>query len=291
MIGRNPKPHANAGAEQIVAAVKDAARALNARRSAPFDPAWKHKRMNWDAKWADAARLFDPALNPALHALAHQKLDTLRTAVLHDRATYRYPLGEGDKYGLHDESGDGDLLVAFASEIWPGPETMVPPRATVYVMTDTAIADEDHTENAILPPKLPEVRTNDDGKPVVRLSTLFDWSRLMRYGVPMWDPRDYWDERPATPAQRFAEMLGRGTLTDDRCDGRLTGVGKCGGRTIHVPVQMGRYVLVFELCCACWDHAANTARDNMRLATAEAWAAAQMAPLPKWAIREDDSDA
>lgn len=95
------------------------------------------------------------------------------------------------------------------------------------------------------------------------------------------------------PAERFAWLwsaINRGFLRDN-CDLAVSPLCT-GGREypyldFYVPVQRGQFLLMFESCPECYDTIEDAYKTGMRRATAEAWAAAQMAPLPKWARRTD----
>ena len=91
----------------------------------------------------------------------------------------------------------------------------------------------------------------------------------------------------------FTDRLRHGTTTADRCNLHLT--DQCGGRTILLAQQVGLIVLLWEVCCPCFDSARDTA--IAALGAAEAKARVDFEPkarvaADKWrAIRAAQNDA
>lgn len=237
------------GADQIVAAIIDYEHALAVPHGSAFDPIWRQRlRVDDDS----VTMLLDPNLNPDLYDRSRHITHLVHMHEAAERATYHYPFKPCEGSSCVDLSQDGDVKVVFVNDVTPD-------GAHVYVLSDTPQQD---TEN-VIPTVWPhEVLIGRDGRPIVRLSDIFNHALLLRSdgGTTYVEGSEGGPSLERSPAQEFVQRLVFGTLTSDTCDLRLA--ENCGGPTLLVVESKGCLVQLWEACEDCY----NTARDTARAA-------------------------
>lgn len=240
-------------ADQIVAAIIDYEHVLAVPQVSLFDPAWRYTRHADDT----VSALFDPGLNPGLYERSRCTTHLVHMHEAAVRVTYHYPLKPCEGSSRVDLSQDGDVKAVFVADV-------TPEAAQVYVLSDTAQDDCDGVIPTLAPHEVFITRT---GRPVVRLSDIFTHVLLHDSRDGSVTYVDQPDESPCleqSPAQQFAQRLQFGTLTTDTCDLHLSDT--CGGPTILLVQHKGGYVLLWEVCEACYDTARETARAALQAA-------------------------
>lgn len=248
--------------DQISSTIRDFEHALDNQTPGMFDPLWYQLDIHGHVP---GALMFDPDLSPDLYQRAFLMHRQVRQAIAASRVRYEYPFGEGRRVTDTDDSNDA--LVIRAADV--GRNTL-----TAWVLNNTPAADEEHTEmvSAMGAPNIHDVTVTPDGKPVVFLSDLFAWNRVLHNGKD-YEPDDVYLSDPyvLSPAQRFMYQFRCGTITTDRCDLALT--EHCGGRTIYVPAFFGAVIIAVEACESCYNLTRDTICDNYRAETERAWKA------------------
>jgi hypothetical protein len=219
-------------------------------------------------------RLFDPELNPigaARVGLAHE---AIRSRIANETVLYIYPLANSSQGGtaIGWEDHSGAVYVAFASDLRVRDE-----RFPVYVMLD---AHDPHG-----------LEMNYPGDIVVRGErTHLRLSSLLA------------DAPAASPGAELAQRLQTGTNSVGLCD--FGGENRaltlrsdnrnrvpCSGDTLAMPVHLGMFVVVMEICEHCYSAAVATVAQGMQdaILAAQARAFAQIGSWPAL-VNGDTSD-
>lgn len=231
-----------ASAEQTVMAIKDAERHADESRPGALAPWWATKR----GELVPATRLFDHELNSVCAARVDAAHEAMRNRIADEAALFIYPLAVGQggtAIGWEDHSGA--IYVGFASDLRVRDE-----RFPVYVM------QESHDPYG---PKM-----NYPGDIVVRGDrTHLRLSNLLA-GAPA-----------STPGAELAQRLQTGTNSLGLCDfgGDNPALAlrwdkryyvRCGTDTLALPIYMGMWVVVMEICELCYSAAVATVSQGMQ---------------------------